>query len=418
MSNPSIETQRQPLRELALILIGIVVLVSVSVGAWMYLRPMGEQSAELDAARELLASLQTNTDASERLDAAKAAESKLREYLEHGTQQKDAAELLLLAARLVQGPVDGFVSQVKQLDLSAVPTSDLLTTAFITQSRQQPAIADLVILEALDRKAPSDAELRGDVLRLATMIHYELGRSEEVLAYCQELIEMAPADPGPYRVMAFVFEDRQDFNQLAETLRELIQRMSHPEDDPFQLQYIEALIVLGQAADARAEFDSLQKDSPQLLADAPLVRAKLLELEGRRDEALAVAKTVLSHQSDNVEALALVARVHSANDELADAVTQLQRILELTPSDEKVHYQLGKILARQGKLDEAQKHLNRHRELLDTKVELNRLERVAAQRPADVKVRKHIASLYRSLGWDAEARFWDHAAETAMSITQ
>ncbi|WP_166822984.1 tetratricopeptide repeat protein [Thalassoroseus pseudoceratinae] len=418
MSTPANDSQRHPIRELVVILTGVLLVVGIVLGGWWYASQADPTPSELDEARVLLDEIKAGTNASARLETAQKAEQKLRQFLQEESNQEDAADLLLLAARLIQSPVENLEGQVDRIDLSLVPTPDLATMAFITLSVGQHAIADQVISEAVTRTANDRSSQREQVLRLAAMIRYELGRRDEVLAHCHELIELAPEDPGPYRVMAFVYEDRQETKQLAEALRQLIQRTDHPADDPFQLKRVEALITLGETAAARKEFDTLEVESLQISADAPMVRAKLLELEGRLDEASVVANRVLAERPDDVDALSLLARVNAAQGDLDAAIDRLRRVLELTPSDEKVHYQLGKILARQGKLEEAQTHIDRHRELLDTKVLLNRLEHLASQRPADIEIRKRIAKLYRSLSWEPEARFWDHAAEAAASFGQ
>jgi hypothetical protein len=79
----------------------------------------------------------------------------------------------------------------------------------------------------------------------------------------------------------------------------------------------------------------------------------------------------------------------------------------------EAHYVLGQAYARRGDRERAQNHLEMHRQILDTRVRLHRLERLAGKNPHDVETRLEIVKLYEQLGMADLANFWRRAATSA-----
>jgi Flp pilus assembly protein TadD len=83
--------------------------------------------------------------------------------------------------------------------------------------------------------------------------------------------------------------------------------------------------------------------------------ATVLDLDGKRDEALKELRTVLARRPDYADARYLLGKILLSNGAAAEAVDHLERAAQLAPADPNVHYQLGQAYQRLGKNDLAAK---------------------------------------------------------------
>ena len=89
----------------------------------------------------------------------------------------------------------------------------------------------------------------------------------------------------------------------------------------------------------------------------------------------------------------------------------LEHCQEIGPMMFQSHYVLGQARARQGDKERAGYHLQRHREILDTRVKIHSLERRAGRNPRDAEVRRELVRLYTELDMSKHADFWRRAAD-------
>jgi predicted Zn-dependent protease len=152
---------------------------------------------------------------------------------------------------------------------------------------------------------------------------------------------------------------------------------------------------------------ALSKCSPEDLSRAALLffssgdfvtAEKLLTAARRR-----ALQAVLHEQPDQPDALHLQGWLLLDLGDVRRAIDILTNISQQRPIDADVQYLLGQAYARDLQTKLAEKHLQRHRLLRDTKVRINTLERQAGLHPNDLEVRETLANLYESLGLTEQA---------------
>ncbi len=294
------------------------------------------------------------------------------------------------------------------------------------QQVEQLLTSDLILVSRLmfhtRRFGPSDQLLdlilsrededRVTALRLASMVRFELGRDEDVLKHCDELISLVPDDANAYRVKALVHKNHGKWEHFVDAAERSFQ-LSGRSDHSLQLELIDGYIRLGRTKDARREFELVQSQRPDLIAEALILNAQLLVQEGRPNEAYLIAAQHLKEAPNDIDGLMLMSKIDIAEGRFAEAIVALKNVLNLSPSEELAHYQLGQAYARMGDSKQAEESLQRHRKILDTKVQLNSLEQLAAREPRNIMVRKELARLYLELGMNDLAEFWVRAVQAA-----
>jgi Flp pilus assembly protein TadD len=88
----------------------------------------------------------------------------------------------------------------------------------------------------------------------------------------------------------------------------------------------------------------------------------------------------------------------------------LKRAAELSPYDHEIHYQLGICLERLGKKEEAQKHLDRFRQIEGDMNRLDALLKEVVNQPKDPKPRVEAGQICLRNGQPDESLRWLHGA--------
>jgi tetratricopeptide (TPR) repeat protein len=298
------------------------------------------------------------------------------------------------------------VKRVKDLS-----SADLLLILEVLSKTGQFGVAD----QLLDLLLSRHDEFREQTLRLATTIRSELGRDEEVLTYSDELAELNDADPSPYRIKANVHRRHGRWDHYLKAVEMAKTRTPQP-DSRLQIEIIDGYIHVGRYEEARRDFDKLAREHPELIAQLPTVRARLLIQEGQEEEAITVLSAYLASDPNDVEALVLKGKVLIGERKFAEGVEVLELALQVEPSSEEACFQMGQAYARMGKPELANRYSERHRKLLDNKVRLYELEQQAAHQPHNVAVRLELAELYASIELHDLAAFWARAADAARGM--
>ncbi|MBT5018555.1 MAG: tetratricopeptide repeat protein, partial [Planctomicrobium sp.] len=173
---------------------------------------------------------------------------------------------------------------------------------------------------------------------------------------------------------------------------------------------IDGYTHLGQTADARRELEKVITARPDLLDRAPIMHARLLLQEGKTEQVAGIINHLLLADKNDLEALLMQGKLLVAERKFSEAIQVLEQVLRLSPSEEQALYQLGQAHARIGDREKGKQYLDQHRKLLDAKVELYRLEQLAAQQPQNGKVRLQLAKSYKEIGLDDMAKFWTRSA--------
>ena len=236
----------------------------------------------------------------------------------------------------------------RQVEL--VQTEDLILISRLFFHTQRFGPSDQLLDLILSRK---DGD-RIAALRLASMVRFELGRDDDVLNHCDELIRLSSTDAKAFRVKAMVHRNHGKWDHFVD------------------------------AAEKAFELNS------KYLTAAP----------------------------DDVEALILHGQLLIAKGRFDDAIIALQHAIDLSPAEELAWFQIGQAYARSGNNELAQASLQKHRSILDTKVQLNSLESLAAREPSNIIVRSELARLYAELGMTGLSDFWIRAAQAASGKEQ
>lgn len=383
----------------------------VVVAVWVVLeRGLLSPEPLLEKARVSLGEVVQAKDCQARAEHAMEVETLLRRYLDRGGRQGDSARLLLAGALLQQSrgrqPTERERLAVDELLATVAPnrcaTEYLLRGAWALASGGRADRADPLLSIALDR-----GEQREEALRMAAEVRITLGITEPLLPLCRELAELRPNDPQPWQMMIDIYGRLGQHSQLVDAERRLLELS--PQAHEIHRWLVDDLVELGRAAEARKEFDLLWSRAPGELAQHPLTQARLLHLEGRRSEALAIVLRLLAAKPHEPRALLLAGRIHLVEGRIDEAIAALEDAVRVDPTVPDAHYLLGQAYTRKGLADKAKHQMELHRRVLDLRVKLYEMERQAAYRPNDLRVRNELVRIYEELGWKDRAEVWRRA---------
>lgn len=187
-------------------------------------------------------------------------------------------------------------------------------------------------------------------------------RERGALADAIPMLERAVAlDPGlgPARFnLALAYEDAGERDKSE---REYLAAIQALPNDPVPRINLAMLYLDTDRPDEAA--DQLRVAVPQVRGDVLLSIAvgAGLRRAGEPDEAVEVLHGALEHASDPppTELVAELALALYATGELRAAENTMRRAVKQAPKDPALHYALGTILVKRGKLDEARRHLQR-----------------------------------------------------------
>jgi tetratricopeptide (TPR) repeat protein len=392
-------------RKIVLIAIAVVVTGSVYLGLSWYRQAQVEECVEL--ARQELRAVFSATTPQQRQGHARAC-VEISEPLvgEEDPTGATAALFVVSAAPIADVSTDVEVPAAKRV--KDISTEDLLliTQALYSTGRVVPADQLLDLL--LDR----NDEFREESLVLASAIRIDLGRDEEVLGYCDELIALDSAASSPYRMQAMVHRRHGKWDHYVQAVEKARARMQQ-EDPILQIELIDGYIRIGRFDEAHREFDKLEVSHPELVSLMPTVHARLLIHKGNAEKAGQVLTDYLKSDPSDVEALVIKGKLAVDTQDFEAAISILQTALRYDPSAHDAHFQIGQAYARLNQADLANHHLALHRKLLDSKVRMYQLEQKAAHEPGNVAVRRELAAMYSEIQLPELATFWERAANAA-----
>ncbi len=320
-------------------------------------------------------------------------------------------EVLGITGALYHAAVTPLAMAERELDIPRpdavmqVATEDLLLISRLLFNTQRFEPADQLIELALRRQD----EFREEALRLAVTIRFDLGRDQDVLQHCDELIAMKPDEPEFYRVQMMVHRNHGRWDNFVPAAEKAV-KLFPGTDWPLLVELADGYTHLGRSKDARRIVDLIQRNQPGLMQRAPIVHVRLLMQEGKMKRAEEILEHVLSKLPEDDEALLLKGKMLVAKGEFRKAIDNFETVVRVMPSEEQAYYQLGQAHARLGDQKIAESYLAKHRELLDAKVRLFKLEQQAAREPYNTEVRSELVAEYRGIGLDELADFWARSA--------
>lgn len=255
------------------------------------------------------------------------------------------------------------------------------------------------------RQQPLSTNQEIQLLNLAITLRLQRGDHDVAIHDCRRLIELAPDDPQSWRQLLAVY---QDGGYDAARMVEPLQWLAEQDDNDavgFRVRLVDALIAAGDRHAARKHFDALSATVPGYLERQRLTAARLLALEGRHDDALALLQQIGDDHRQLAEALLLRGRWSLQLARLEDAEMALQRLLQLDPSEPEAHYLMGQLAARQGDPRRAQTHWDQQQRLVDARQRIPQLEQQLASSPENRQLREELRQLYLELGLSEYAEY-------------
>ncbi len=365
----------------------------------------------LAVAEDLASRLVVETEPKRRAEMVRQAEHLLRDMVQRNNgsaEEVQNASLLLAGVQSWRGRRQPAATLLSMTVLSKCSADDLARAALLFFSSGDVATAEK-LLSAAQRRAPHAVPIQ----RASAMIAYDLGHDEETLGWCRQWAELEPSNPEPWRLILQVYEDRGHAHLAVEACQELLRRKpAHPEATTRKL--IQHLIQVGNQAEARRHLDAglREFDPARSQWERRITTARVQHLEGNTSQALEELQAVLTEQPDQPDALHLQGQLLLALGDVRRAIDVLTNVSRRRPIDADVQYLLGQAYARDQQLELAEKHLQLHRQLRDTQVRINTLERQAGLHPNDREVRQTLANLYESLGLPEQARQWRSSSNT------
>ena len=384
------------LRRRRLLAVGLLAVVAATAWGWRSSRRRDQENLLADA-RAALDRLRTpSATPIDPRPLVNEAEQKLTGYLAAGGKESASAELLQAVAQTLRSSAAAASPALRPQ--RSQTTADLLLAAEILFHANSWKEADLLLDEALLRP-----DLRAETLRVAATGRYDLGREDDVLAYCEELKRLEPEDARPWIVEARIHEDRSHWPQALEAYQEAVRR--EPGLLSIRWKLVEAQVRVGQAREAREALEAIpasdgSEDTRKLL------EARILELEGRSKESLKFVDELLAKYPEHIDSLLLRGKLLLGLGRLQDSQQVFESLVRLDPTMQEAYYNLGQIYARGGDRAKGAEQLRIHRQLADKKLELYKLERQAGREPGNTAVRSQIADLYEQIGLKDLAEFW------------
>jgi tetratricopeptide (TPR) repeat protein len=202
------------------------------------------------------------------------------------------------------------------------------------------------------RNVPTSARLYA----LRGVIHAQLGALEQAQADFERVAQMEPHEPAAVAGLSLTL---QRAGQMEESIALLREQVRVRPNDPI------ANLLLAQALQRGPSDDTL-----------------LAEAQGALLRAVAAAPRLASARTE-------LGKLYLKTDEPDKAIDQLEKAIELDPSDRTATYQLLVALRRAGRQAEVQKLVVRVRELLDeeraSEIARNRFRLMKAEPQADAK---------------------------------
>ncbi len=237
--------------------------------------------------------------------------------------------------------------------------------ALLRMQRHEEALAFLRRgLSELPDLAPS-RDARTDLLRARMRIQmsvaaHRLGRSNEAAEHRRRALRRVPDAPEPAHDMAELLREEAHFDEAVAWYGVAIER-----DPEFAVAWAgmgDALFAQGrydEAMERLARADELLPADSAMRANLQRLIARTAAAQGRPAAAVQNFRATLERAPDDVRALMGLVTVHFREEEFAAALDALETLSAITPDNAEVHANMGVVLYRLGRAEEALARLER-----------------------------------------------------------
>ncbi len=210
----------------------------------------------------------------------------------------------------------------------------------------QPAL-DTALIWA--KNAPEDLEAQ----RAAAVQLARAGRYDDSMVYMEKVLQGKGDTHFDFLALSAADTDQETRNGLMKSFDRLLQR--HPNNS--QLIFGKALL-LQQDGDNKAALTLLEDHPPEEGEIAPiLLRARLLQVMNRGDEALPLLRKNIKKYPDDKRLRLTYARMLVEQDRMDDAKVEFSSLVQQYPEDDELRYSLALVCLEAKAWDEAKGYL-------------------------------------------------------------
>ena len=207
---------------------------------------------------------------------------------------------------------------------------------------------DAEMAERLCRDALEEFPDDTNFLCLSARALIKLGRQTDAEERLISAMALHPEFPRPHSIRGEMYLAQQNVDQAVEEFRRAIELGD--DDSNTQVKLSKALVMQGDGDAAKAALDESMRLNPERKL---LVKAFKLEASGEIREAETIYRDLLKQNPENVEAMRLLARIATKENQHRNAETLLKRVLEVAPDFGKAMANLVENQLEQEKIKEA-----------------------------------------------------------------
>lgn len=286
---------------------------------------------------------------------------------------------------------------------------------------QAVASHELVLASQAYLAVPKDV-IGKDSSRLKRLIYAlytrenNAGFEDTILTLCRDYAPLAPEDPFPWLISSSLYHERGVPNAAVEAYRAALKCPLPPEETyRVRLQLAELALLLGDLRLAREQAEALETTAHSVEAQNAIhgLNAELLIREGHFQKALPILDQLIEKRPQWGKTLALRGRCYYELQDFAKTVRDLSAAVEIDPFDQQSHYLLGQAFLRQKDTIQANRHLNRSRELTDLMAQILTLENQLRNDLYNRELKLRLAELNEKRGDREKAAAWRRGAEVS-----
>ena len=248
---------------------------------------------------------------------------------------------------------------------------------------------------------------RAEACRLLAVVYFDIGAMEPALDSLQNVIELTNSDYRPFYLKATILQDYEQFEDAIQAFQAAADRLPNVQAlrDEIALGTAECLVRLRRYEQVLRVLESC---SPR--AEILMLKADACFNLRRFDQAKILAEQILAERPEFVDALVLSARLLEMDGRNADAIALLQTAVEREPMSSELCHRMADVLGADGRAVEALEFRSRAVQIATVQEEFTALHKQAVTDTQDVVLRLKLADLAQQLQKSDLAEMWLKAA--------